>query len=325
MIAVQQLAARRIAAAPAGVAWRPVAAPRRAQRSDNSVRCFSNAEGGNIEISFSLPYHCKYGQRLCVIGGSDNLGAWNVAKAVPMEWTEGDVWIVDLRVPANGNAAIEYKYVVRSERDMEAVRWMEGSNLQLRLPTQPGRLRVRDTWDESCREVEVEVEPSLSAPPPPSPPPPAPSPPPPQAVQASAAPPAPQAAQATQAEAASSPRRRRSKKVDEDAELQASISRAADKAMQQLDAAVTRSLDLLGATADPSAPELLAADRLVAAAAKRATTMNRALDAAREVKLLPGNGRSGSGSRSGSGTRRRRAAVAKSDSGSNGAGREGGQ
>lgn len=58
-------------------------------------------------------------------------------------------------LPCSGSAALEYKYVVRSERDMEAVRWMEGSNLQLRLPAQPSRLRVRDTWDESCREVEV--------------------------------------------------------------------------------------------------------------------------------------------------------------------------
>lgn len=37
---------------------------------------------------------------------------------------------------------------------MEAVRWKEGGNFLLRLPNQ-GRLRVRDTWDESCREVEV--------------------------------------------------------------------------------------------------------------------------------------------------------------------------
>lgn len=59
----------------------------------------SYAPAGSIEISFSVPYHCKYGQRMCVIGASDNLGAWNVANAVPMEWTEGDVWFADLKVP----------------------------------------------------------------------------------------------------------------------------------------------------------------------------------------------------------------------------------
>lgn len=175
-----------------------------------------------------------------------------------------------------------------------------------------------------CPPAQVEAAPQNEQP---QPDPPAPQPeipaPRPEPPEPRPAPPAPQPVKAAQAEGASTPRRRRSKKVDEDAELQASISRAADKAMQQLDSAVTRSLDLLGATADPAAPELLAADRLVAAAAKRATTMNRALDAAREVKMLPGNGRGGS--RSGGGTRRRRAAVAKSDSGSGGAGAQGGQ
>lgn len=175
-----------------------------------------------------------------------------------------------------------------------------------------------------CLPPQVEASPPQELPPAPQPQA-QPEPPAPQPEQPAPQPeqPAPQPVKAAAAEGASTPRRRRSKKVDEDAELQASISRAADKAMQQLDAAVGRSLDLLGATADPAAPELLAADRLVAAAAKRATTMNRALDAAREVKLLPSNGRTGGGSRSGSGTRRRRAAVAKSDSGSSAA--QGGQ
>lgn len=43
---------------------------------------------------------------------------------------------------------------MRSERDMSAVRWKEGSNCQLQLPP-VGRLHVKDTWDDSLREVEV--------------------------------------------------------------------------------------------------------------------------------------------------------------------------
>lgn len=266
MIAPSQLTAHH-AAAPALIR----VAPRRAQRSTNSVRCFSTADGTNVVINFSMPYRCKFGQRLCVIGAQDTLGAWDVVKAIPMEWTEGDVWSVDMNVPSDGSVVLDYKYVVRSEEDMEAVRWKEGGNFQLRLPNQ-GRLRVRDTWDESCREVEIE----------------------------------------TQTVMPDGTVRRRRRKVDEDAELQASISKAADKAMQQLDAAVTRSMDLLGTTADPGAPELLAADRLVAAAAKRATTMNRALDSAKEAKLLGSGKGSASGSANGAASgapRRRRAAV----------------
>jgi hypothetical protein len=98
----------------------------------------------------------------------------------------------------------------------------------------------------------------------------------------------------------------RRKKVDEDTETMTVITRAADKAMKQLDAAVSRSFDLLSQSVDPAAPELLAADRQVAAAAKRAATMNKALDATKEVKLLPPTGAKAAGSKQPA--RRRRAA-----------------
>lgn len=261
-------------------AWRGSAlrqaAPARRPGRQRAALCFSNADG-SVSVNFHLPYRCKYGQKLCLVGSNDVLGGWHVDRAVPMNWTEGDIWTVELQLPAthNGNGVqLEYKYVVRSERDKSAVRWKEGNNCYLTLPAQ-GRLHVRDTWDDSMREVEFETHNSASAaanPAPPSPPPP----------QPQLQPPAP-AADA----AAPAARRGRPRKIDEQAQVVATISKAADKAMQQLDDAVSRSLDLLGNSSDPAAPELLAADRLLAAAAKRATTMHKALEAAKEVKALP--------------------------------------
>jgi len=78
----------------AAAAWR-----RRHHTQKTLSRLPALCVAGNIEVSFSLPYHCKYGQRLCIIGGSDFLGAWNVERAVPMEWSEGDVWTVDMNLP----------------------------------------------------------------------------------------------------------------------------------------------------------------------------------------------------------------------------------
>lgn len=84
------------------------------------------------------------------------------------------------------------------------------------------------------------------------------------------------------------------------------MTKQAATAMKQLDVAVERSMDLLASQADPSAPELLAADRLLAAAAKRATTMNRALDAVKEAKVLPGAGGTSGGAAGGGGAKARR-------------------
>lgn len=282
----------------------------------------------------------------------------------------------------HGSAQLEYKYVVRSERDKSAVRWKEGYNQHLQLPAAPARLHVSDTWDDSQREVEVRprwrwwggvdgdgggaggvparllvslllgaswlhdgmlvqqpmacwpcaklahqhrccwqraaalLEPTLTpytggpaparlqvempgaaaaaAPPPPPPPPAAPAPAP---APAPAAAPAPAPAPAAAAQSAPPVRRGRPRKVDEQAAVLNTMTKQADRAMQQLDKAVGRSMDLLASSADPAAPELLAADRLLAAAAKRATTMHRALEAVKEAKILPDAGATSGGAK----------------------------
>lgn len=56
------------------------------------------------------------------------------------------------------------------------------------------------------------------------------------------------------------------------------MSGAASNALERLEAAVSMSMDLMETSADPASPELLAADRMVAAAAQRAAAMTKALD-----------------------------------------------
>ena len=56
--------------------------------------------------------------------------------------------------------------------------------------------------------------------------------------------------------------------------------------MQQLDATVSASLQMIEEGADPADPDLLAADRQVAAAAQRAAALSRALEAAASPKVL---------------------------------------
>lgn len=66
----------------------------------------------------------------------------------------------------------------------------------------------------------------------------------------------------------------------------AAITTAANKALDQLDDAVSMSVDLMDRTEDAASPELLAADRMVAAAQRRATALGRALDASANPSVL---------------------------------------
>uniref|UniRef100_A0A061QPX2 Starch-binding domain-like protein n=1 Tax=Tetraselmis sp. GSL018 TaxID=582737 RepID=A0A061QPX2_9CHLO len=69
------------------------------------------------------------------------------------------------------------------------------------------------------------------------------------------------------------------------------VESVSDQALVDLDDALTRSHELQERLGDPAAPEVLAADRMVAAAAKRAVDMTRALHATRNAALLSLSGR----------------------------------
>lgn len=252
----------------------PQAAPRR-----QLVRCFANSDGSGavsdgLTVRFRLPYRCHFGQQLCIVGNSEPLGKWEVQRGVPMRWTEGDVWEAELKLqPEGGSAELMYKYVVRNERTMAPVRWQEGQDSLLELPAAArGTVLVKEAWDAGHREVEFEL----------------------------AAPGAP--AEQPAAQQPRPGRRRKGAANDEEAAV-AAISRAADRALQQLDAAVSASMEMLDSSGDPASPDLLAADRVVAAAARRASVMSKALDAAASQKLLPSTEEEGGGGGKGAGAK----------------------
>ena len=62
----------------------------------------------------------------------------------------------------------------------------------------------------------------------------------------------------------------------EEAEL-AAVAAARTRALEDLDQAISQSLNLLSSAPDPAAPEVLAADRIIAANARRALTLMKAL------------------------------------------------
>ena len=56
--------------------------------------------GDTVAVRFAIPYRCKFGQHLRVVGGCDDLGNWDLKEALTMTWTDGDVWTAELALPA---------------------------------------------------------------------------------------------------------------------------------------------------------------------------------------------------------------------------------
>ena len=94
---------------------------------------------------FSVPITFAYtndvGNRyyLCVIGNCPALGDWDLTRAVPLAWHDGNVWSATIAIPAG--TELEYKFIRRS---IDAAfytnpqaDWFPDSNLTLSVPSAP--------------------------------------------------------------------------------------------------------------------------------------------------------------------------------------------
>uniref|UniRef100_A0A383WKL3 CBM20 domain-containing protein n=1 Tax=Tetradesmus obliquus TaxID=3088 RepID=A0A383WKL3_TETOB len=97
-----------------------------------------------VAVRFWLKFHVDYGQSIRIIGGHEAMGAWNLAKAPFLRWSEGDLWNVTLEVAAGG--VIEYKYVVVEGDGTVAASWQRGANNVLALQLNDEEVEVYDNW-----------------------------------------------------------------------------------------------------------------------------------------------------------------------------------
>eukprot|EP00271_Cylindrocystis_brebissonii_P018753 TRINITY_DN544_c0_g1_i3.p1 TRINITY_DN544_c0_g1~~TRINITY_DN544_c0_g1_i3.p1 ORF type:complete len:223 (+),score=41.57 TRINITY_DN544_c0_g1_i3:84-752(+) len=105
------------------------------------------AISGTVPVSFSLPRRCEWGQAFYISGEAEALGAWNLDKAVPLNWTENHVWTntIDLAV----GTGTEYKFVLIGKRGH--VEWQPGPNSRVDVPSDSfAPLSVLSPWDHTA-------------------------------------------------------------------------------------------------------------------------------------------------------------------------------
>ncbi|KAK3274431.1 hypothetical protein CYMTET_17383 [Cymbomonas tetramitiformis] len=100
-----------------------------------------------ITIRFQVHYQTYVGQCLKIGGSHAAVGQWDVYRAVPMTWTEGNIWVAEVDFPAG--AVVFYKYLLE---EGDSLKWQQGANHVLALPTEdhhvPNRVyEASDMWN----------------------------------------------------------------------------------------------------------------------------------------------------------------------------------
>ena len=104
-----------------------------------------------MKLRFRIQHHTAWGQSLFVCGSPEELGAWDPAGALPLQYLADGFWEANLDLPGL-SGLLSYKYFVRHEFG-SSVEWEFGDNRQLDLPQPtPGELVLQDLWRSANEE-----------------------------------------------------------------------------------------------------------------------------------------------------------------------------
>ncbi len=91
------------------------------------------------------------GDRLAVIGDCEELGGWDLSKAVELECVNANTWVMDLAMDETLGKAIGYKYVIFPGAEGSAPR-RENCTVRRRLVPLEGVAKWRDRWEQRSWE-----------------------------------------------------------------------------------------------------------------------------------------------------------------------------
>lgn len=107
-----------------------------------------------------MKVHVNYGESIGIIGNIYELGNWNIQQALPLKWTDGDLWTIDCTLDHKSESRVrvltlivvtlrnevEYKYI-KIEPNGNLKEWMPGNNLTLLI--NKDNTTIKDNWETS--------------------------------------------------------------------------------------------------------------------------------------------------------------------------------
>ncbi|XP_015088740.1 uncharacterized protein LOC107031782 [Solanum pennellii] len=111
-----------------------------------------------VRVKFQLNKECSFGQHFYLVGDDPMLGLWDPSNAVPLEWSEGHVWNVELDIPSG--KTISYKFIMTVGD--ETILWQQGPDRILQTWETKKTITVSEDWDNAELQTIVEEEPAVS-------------------------------------------------------------------------------------------------------------------------------------------------------------------
>ncbi|KAF7119597.1 hypothetical protein RHSIM_Rhsim13G0070300 [Rhododendron simsii] len=107
-----------------------------------------------VHVKFQLQQECLFGEQFLLVGDDPMLGSWNPSNAIPLNWSDGHLWTVELDLPVG--RSIQFKYVLK--RGTGEILWQPGPDRIFRAWETKSMVTITEDWANAEGQKMTEEE-----------------------------------------------------------------------------------------------------------------------------------------------------------------------
>ncbi|GLT37592.1 hypothetical protein SLA2020_119000 [Shorea laevis] len=108
-----------------------------------------------VHVKFQLQKECKFGEYFLMVGDDPVFGLWDPESGIPMNWSEGHVWNVELDIPVG--KSINFKFILKSSSG--EIIWQPGQDRNLTTWESENTITVCEDWENAQCQKTMEEKP----------------------------------------------------------------------------------------------------------------------------------------------------------------------
>lgn len=111
-----------------------------------------------VHVKLQLQKECLFGEQFLIVGDDPMLGLWDPSDAIPLEWSDGHIWTVELDIPVD--KSIQFKLILKGTTGY--LFWQPGPDRILRTWETKNTITVYEVWENAdCQKI-IEEEPAAN-------------------------------------------------------------------------------------------------------------------------------------------------------------------
>ncbi|XP_021622112.1 uncharacterized protein LOC110622059 isoform X2 [Manihot esculenta] len=121
---------------------------------DAETKTQEKYQSKTVHVKFQLKKECSFGEQFVLVGDDPLFGMWDPANAIPLKWSDGHVWTVELDIPIG--KSIQFKFILKEVTGR--ILWQPGPDRIFKAWETENTIVVSEDWEDDNFQELLEEE-----------------------------------------------------------------------------------------------------------------------------------------------------------------------